>query len=1085
MKQFGITLALSILLTGGAIAQAGPRERVCLNGVWKFSPGTMDRETVAPDAAWHDVPVPSFWDRMAEFGIKPAWPADLARGWYRRSFTVNPEWGNRRIILRFDAVRYVAEVFVNGRSVAKNNDGFIPFDADVTDVVRFDQPNSLLVKVTNWKGLLYPDARNMEFPMVQVIRSAKAFNAPGGLPPRVGNQAGIWQDVWLQALPAVRIAQVKIETSVVNHLLRVCVWTTGGNPEGWKVRHEVLDSGKVVLTLEGKAGSPGTAEVRWSNPRLWWPYDPYLYPLRTQLLDPAGRVTDEITTRFGFREIRAEGRNLRLNGERLNLRADNYVQISDPAGMIAFRKEYIKALFELMKLCNINAVRLHGNPSPASTLDAADETGMMILNESATYGSESHHRVEDPLFQKNNLQHLDRWIRRDWNHPSVIAWSLANEFGAPADHHRAMYQLAKNLDPTRIAYNAGDFADVWCGHYTYHWAIDYQLPNTAYWFADPFRVLGKKAEEVHIPHFVDEFYDVDTTANTLAPSVFFGPRFTQAPAYEKRALHFWALRFVAEGARYTGLAEINPFCLIQHFWTFCVHDASPVWPDPNGPGIKPTHPGPMMVNPGYVPGARHPWNQNYLNVQFAYSPMYVYTRQYAHTFWSEQTVRRRITCFNDDLRKLPKKVRWSVTVGDTTIAKGDHVVGSPIGFYDEFDISFTLPKAAARTEGVLNLGVEVDGKSVFENKVPLVIFPNAWTSVDKVGLRQVSEVQQKALASLGVRGRIVAGADDLKDIKVLILGNEKSGSNRDEKFYEALARFVAAGGCVIGMNRYQTDWVPGQPGMDENSWVTIAFPNGEHPITARMKDEDLRFWGDDHEVARGSLRSLELPGTAKTVVVAGSSMGLAFAPLVECRYGTGAYLLCQMPVLSKSGTEGAAGTLMRNMVDYALTYKCPTPAPAEPFAYHQRWEMKIPLKDVLPPTTPNYHRLDTVAQVYGSDKPVLGWFPGDGFAEWKIKGIPNNVKEATLQLIVRSGDGGHVEKGHFRYSIFVNDKPVAMRKEYQYERETFDSQQGWKILIGTLSSANPVILRNGDRLRITCHNAWAAIIQVKLIGEIK
>ncbi len=583
MRRIGIGVTTLTLLASFAAAQAAERERVCLNGVWQFSPGQIDQEALAADATFYDVPVPSFWDRMEEFGVAPSWPKELARGWYRRAFSVDRAWQGRRVLLTFDAVRYVAEVFVNGKSMGTHIDGFAPLVLDVTDAVRFDGSNDLLVKVTNWKGLLYPDAKDMEFPLFKDIRYAFAFFAPFGLPPRVGNQAGIWQDVWLEAVPVRRIERVKIETSVKDRLLTVRTWTAGEKAEGSRVRHEVLDGEKVVLTAEGAA--PGAVEAKWAEAKLWWPHDPHLYHLRTQLLDGAGQVIDEITTRFGFREIGIDGKHVYFNGERLNLRADNYVQIMDAAGMLAMRKEYAKMLFELMKRCNINAVRLHGNPSPPSTLDAADEVGMLILNESATYGSESHMRVEDPLFQKNNLRHLEAWIQRDWNHPSVIAWSLANEFSAPVEHFRAMHELAKRLDPTRIAYNDGDFADVWCGHYTWDWTRTPQLPNTAYWFGDEEwvkRTLGKSLDEICIPHFVDEFYNVDTTARSLSPSVFFGPDVDKVPHQAKRDLHFHALRYVAEGARYTDLAEINPFCLIAHFWSFCVSGATLSWPDPTG-----------------------------------------------------------------------------------------------------------------------------------------------------------------------------------------------------------------------------------------------------------------------------------------------------------------------------------------------------------------------------------------------------------------------------------------------------------------------------------------------------------------------
>lgn len=1076
-----------LVLTSGVAAQAAVRERVCLNGVWKFSPGDVKREKLASNAVFYDLPVPSFWDHAEEFGVKPAWPKDLSRGWYRRSFEVNPAWRGRRIVLHFDAVRYVCQVFVNGTPVAEHIDGFLPFDADITEAVQFGKPNELLVKVTNWKALLHPSAREMDFPLVKPVYNAQAFMAPAGIPPRVGNQAGIWQDVWLEALPARRIDRVKIETSVANQRLGVRVWTTGKGAETLGVRHEVLDGEAVVLTAQGS-----TAQVKWTTPRLWWPHDPHLYHLRTRLVDDQGTIVDEVTTRFGFREIRINGLHVFLNGERVNFRADNYVQLSDPAGMLAFRKEYIKALFEVMKKCNINAVRLHGNPSPSSALDAADEVGMMIFNESATYGSESHFRVTNPVFQKNNLAHIRNWIQRDWNHPSVIAWSLANEFSPPEEHARALYTLAKDLDPTRIVYFDGcgvKNTDVWCPHYNWDWTRTCQLPNTAYWFDDPAwvkRTLGTSREELDKPVFEGEFYNVETTATSQSTSVLLGPKFSTTSTGEKRLLHFHALRYVAEGARYTGIAQINPFCLIAHFWSFAADGTTLTWPDPTAPGVKPKQVGAMMVNPGFVPGPLYHHTPNHESVRFAYSPMYAYSRQYSHTFWSGRKVSRRITCFNDDPRPLPKKVRWAVTIGDKTIAHGEHKVGSKIGFYDEFDADFTLPQVTARTDGVLALTVDVGGQKAFENTLPLTVFPvvsKTARTIDGTGLWRVSGDARRALSELGIDAAEFENVDDIRKFRIVVVGTDGVGKKGDRAFYEALAKFVKSGGRVIGLGQSDTNWLPGQMGIDGDSWSTIAFANGEHPITAGLKDEDLRFWGEDHAVARGSLRVHELPGSAKAVVVAGSPMGLAYAPLTEFHYGTGLYLLCQMPVVEKSRTEGAAGILLRNMIDYARTYQAAAPAPAEPFVYRRLWQMKVPIDKVLPAKAPNKYFLHGLSQTHGSDEPVLDWLPNGAFGEWKLAGIAAGIDRARIRIVVRSWDG--YSGSRFRYAVTLNGKPVAMEDRYQYERETFDSAQGWKIFAGTLSSVQPVKLRNGDRLRVTALQDWSSVIQIRLIGELK
>jgi len=1086
MRRIGLLTAMFVVM-GGLAAPGSIRERVCLNGVWKFSPGDISREKLSPDAVFYDLPVPSFWDRAEEFGVKPAWAKELTRGWYRRSFEVSPAWQGRRIVLHFDAVRYVCEVFVNGKSVAKHIDGFLPFDADITDVVQFGQPNELLVKVTNWKAHLHPSAKDVNFPLVNPVYNAQAFLAPAGIPPRIGNQAGIWQDVWLEGLPAQRIERMKIETSVANETLNVRVWTTGKDAAKLVVRHEVLDGEKVILKAEGS-----TVQTKWAKPRLWWPHDPYLYHLRSRLMNKQGKIVDEVTTRFGFREIQIKGPDVYLNGERLNLRADNYVQLSDPAGMLSFRKEYIKALFDVMKKCNINSVRLHGNPSPSSTLDAADEVGMMIFDESATYGSESHFRVANPMFQKNNSAHVQNWIQRDWNHPSVIAWSLANEFGPPEEYAQALYKLAKELDPTRIVYFDGcgtKNTDVWCPHYNWDWTRNSQLPNTAYWFDDPGwvkRTLGMSREELGKPTFEGEFYNVETTAMSQSTSVFLGPKFSTASIGEKRILHFYALRYVAEGARYTGIAQINPFCLLVHFWSFAVDSATLTWPDPSAPGVKPIHAGAMMVNPGFVPGPLYHHTPNHESVRFAYSPMYAYSRAYSHTFRSGQKVSKRITCFNDDLRKLPKKVLWSVTFGDKKVAGGEHKIASKIGFYDEFDVNFTLPEVAARTEGVLALTVDVAGEKVFENSLPLTVFPEISKSakkIDGVGLWRVSANNRQALSELGIGAAEFENADEFKKFRVVLIGNDAAAKENDRVFYQSLAEFVKSGGSVIGFQQVDTNWLPGQLGIDGDSWSTIAFSNGEHPITAGLKDEDLRFWGDDHAMSHGNLRLHEFPETAKAIIVAGSPMGVAYAPLTELRYGNGIYLLCQMPIVEKSRTEGAAGVLLRNMIDYARTYKTATSAPAEPFVYRRLWQMKVPIEKVLPAKAPNKYFLHGLSQTHGSDEPVLDWIPNGGFGEWKLSGIPTGIDQAKIQLVVRSWDG--YSSSRSKYSVTLNGKPVAMHDKYQYERETFDSAQGWKIFAGTLTSLEPVKVRNGDRLRVTALQDWSTVIKIRLIGELK
>jgi beta-galactosidase len=326
-----------LMVVGVGCAFGQPRQQVYLNGVWQFSPGDLRQEKLLPGAKWTDFPVPSFWDRAQEFGIQPTWLSDLNRGWYRRSFPVKTEWKGKRIFIAFDAVRATCEVFVNGQFAGRSDDGHLPFRFDITDRVRFAGANDLLVKVTNWRGWLAKDARDLSLPVGQLITGAAALLAPIGPPMRNGNYAGIWQDVRLEALPATWIESVKVNAYVGEKSLGVQVWTTG--TDALAAVHEVLDGEKVVLKIKGDTVPGKETKVSWPGARVWDLHDPYLYRLRTRLVDHAGQVKDEVITRFGFREVQIRGRDIFLNGRRITLLADQWMQLGDPAGLIGLRYE--------------------------------------------------------------------------------------------------------------------------------------------------------------------------------------------------------------------------------------------------------------------------------------------------------------------------------------------------------------------------------------------------------------------------------------------------------------------------------------------------------------------------------------------------------------------------------------------------------------------------------------------------------------------------------------------------------------------------------------------------------------------------
>ncbi len=1088
-----------ILCASICFGGTSPRQQQCLNGTWQFAPGEI-RQT-APDAkaVWKDFPVPSFWDRAEQFGVKPDWPADLSCGWYRRDFSVNPEWKGKRIVIRFDAVRYTAKVFVNSKLVATSVDGFLPFSCDITDLVSFGTPNRLLVKVENWRGLLARGQEKIDLPVGQTVVGVSAFLAPIGPTPRCGNIAGIWQDVWLEALPAVCIERVKATTDVKEKKLGLHAELSGKAPEGYKIRYEVLDGGnggKRLFSVGPVAIDEGEKRVDWAKPHLWWPHDPHLYQLRTELIDSQGNLIDSNLTRFGFRQVEIRGSFIYLNGERLNLRGDHWMALLDAAGSIALRPEYAKAYFEFSKRCNINIIRLSGSPMPTSMLDMADETGMLIIDESANYGSDGLLRLDDPVFLKRSLTHVEQWIKRDWNHPSVIAWSLGNEFGPPVSHAKALYKLAKTLDPTRIAYfdcGHDQFSDAVCPHYAWHWARSYQLPNTAYWFADATtcrQTLGCTRETIGKPCFMGEYLDAGSSSDSQSVSVFLGPGFDKAPRSDRWAVHFKALRIVAEGARYTGLAHIAPFCLVPHTWIFCCPggDVKP-WPDPAAPGIKPVKAGSMIVNPDLVPGDRFVWHDLFEYIKFAYSPLYAYCRDYSHTFYSGQAVKRQITCFNDDLQSIPKTVRWTVKAGERVVASGTRLIGSSIGTPDEFEIAFQLPEVRTRTVGSLTLTVMAGDEKAFENVLPLTIFPTPQFALDtnQIGFWHMSREEQKRVKEFGLTGLDVSQAGNFGSVKLIIVGSNSTSNAGLASSFEKLSQFVNGGGCVIALPQTeQADWMPGRLKVDSDSrssWSTMGFLTGIDFAQGRLTSDDVRFWSPDHVIVRQSFLLGELPAQAGALVVAGSPMGIAHAPIVQYRYGKGIYLLCQMPVIDSLQTEGAAGTLLAELIRYGLSYRG-TPVPVkERFTYRRTVEVVLRGDQALPPGKTDDYRLNPLSEVFGCGFPMIDSIKEGRSVQWKIKGVPSGLRLMRLTMNLRTADGGHVTKRPFTYRVLLNGKPVVMKKDYENVRMTFDSFQGWQIWMGNLSSDKPITVRNGDTLQIIADQDWSAIAWIELAGE--
>ena len=516
------------------------RQELCLNGLWQFQPMAVPKDYkrnqgVAPELtlpqadAWSETPIkiPSPWnintwgtgqrerkgpDRLywPDSVYFPSYPAKwdhVQMGWLRRSFRVPGDWNGRRIILHFEAVGGDCQVLVNGRKVTEHFDTWLPFEVDVTEQVRMEGDNELLVGVRHVN--LFNKASD-RYPK---------FLSPYPPGSQTESLAGIWQDVFLLALPPVRVADTFVKPLVNRALLEmdlvlvndsqqdqtvqvggeVYPWINQAGrdvlsaPEPkWKLGEAALSipSGKVTI----KAGQKTTLTLRQAVAKqlsLWSPKSPNLYGLVVSVKG-GDKVIDRQYTRFGWRELTIHGSDVWLNGEKVQMMGD----FVHPFGPFIMSRRYVWAYYQMIKDFGGNSVRPHAQIHPRVFLEMADEMGLMVLAETSVFGSSIKLNPDEPIFWERYAAHYDGMIQRDRNHPCVMGWSFGNEmFAIPllnkmtkADvdvYHGKLMEMGRRsvaLEPTRTWISCDGDEDlngslaVWSKHYG-HGRKEARLPK--------------------------------------------------------------------------------------------------------------------------------------------------------------------------------------------------------------------------------------------------------------------------------------------------------------------------------------------------------------------------------------------------------------------------------------------------------------------------------------------------------------------------------------------------------------------------------------------------------------------------------
>lgn len=361
--------------------------------------------------------------------------------WYETAFTLPEGFAPKghRVLLHFGAVDQVAEVFVNGVSVVRHEGGYLPFSADITAALRPGE-NRLEVKAVDTLSHAYP--------------YGKQHRRPHGM--WYTPVSGIWQSVWLEAIPAKgAVVSVRLTPDLTGVTVEV---DAGGEDFNLAVP---LGGGR-VLTAAGKSGQPLRLEV--PEPRLWEPDDPYLYPMTI------ATATDQVESYFALRtvstkEIRGHTR-LCLNGTPIFLHGvldQGYFEdgLYLPWGPEGYDEDVMR-----MKDLGFNTLRKHVKIEPEAFYYACDRLGMLVIQDMVNSGEYRYLRdTVIPTFlskRRSDLggggseqrkaffeRHCLDTVAHLYNHPCVVGWTIFNEGWGQYDSDR-IYRLLKSTDPTRF-----------------------------------------------------------------------------------------------------------------------------------------------------------------------------------------------------------------------------------------------------------------------------------------------------------------------------------------------------------------------------------------------------------------------------------------------------------------------------------------------------------------------------------------------------------------------------------------------------------------------------------------------------------
>lgn len=862
--KYGLLLAAAAAtLSFARLGNAAERQVQSLDGTWQI---VFDRNNEGRQKQWvreehfprkqaRDIAVPSCWETIEKDyeGV----------GIYARRFKVPGSWQGKAVRLQFDAVNYVAEVWLNGHVAGRHEGGYGPFEFRVDDLLRYDKENSLSVRVIG-----------------PIVAEDKVIDGIGqsDMPHWRGAIAGgIWQSVRLVATGTVFVNDVFITPQLKDKSARVQLVFENATTKGRDVTARVCvcsaDGREVASESATVKLVPGRNEKSWKLPlpavRCWSPEDPHLYTARVRIAEGAEELDVE-EVRFGMRELTIRDNKFELNGKPIYIKAAFFEGLYPTKLALPDSPEMARREIKLAKECGFNMIRPWRKPPPPMWLDTCDEMGMLVIG-GLPIECMRRWPTATPHLRDRIENEVRSAILRDRNRACIVQWEIFNEI-MREDLERLkhpMSMLARRLDPTRLILDeSGGFAggsniylpsqyepEVFNDVHSYPGA---PLNDTSY---DKFLTLSKTPEEIEAMGLVPGRFTASKTTPgrlTVVSEIGYGSlpdlvdnnaRFAKhgnplVPPYRYHKELAQSFRNVLEES---GLDSIYPdlkqFCLDQQE----IHsqgnkrmlEAIRSNSSTGGYAVHALTGGDWVLGAGLIDLFRNP-KGSYWGTREANQPRYLALRVRPRNVYASQGAKITVTGIND-LADVSGTLTVDVVSADgTRVFQEEQDVSLGSGIAPIFAAKLNAKKLAGAYTAQATL-TDTTGTVLAMNSVVIDVFGGQQLAPRqaKIAVLDVNNSLRPFLNTAGIPF-IEFDADTPKSLPVFV-SKAFAGNPRVKFRFALLGQFVEQGGTAVYLETVQR-W-PGNP-----FWSKKLPPKEVLPISATVEQGKGLWVGVSHIV---------------------------------------------------------------------------------------------------------------------------------------------------------------------------------------------------------------------------------------------